>query len=318
VKNRYVNRKGRHSGDKLDMKGLIYILIVSVLFVLTSISLMESLVEAKGDFKFADEQDKHSEDLQSTNSISSSHQDSSSLIGNKAGGTVGSIDFEMNTEENTSQEKIKIINSGKEDKDKNNKVNKTVNTAEDNPDAIDVLVNKDHRLPEDYTPENLVTPNVSFAPGSAHKTMRKEAARALEELFNAAEADGIVLYAVSGYRSFATQQVIFNNNIDEKGSMQAANMYSARPGESEHQTGLAMDITSQSVGYQLSVEFGETDEGKWVSENAHKYGFIVRYLSGKEQITGYAYEPWHIRYLGVELATEVYKSGLTYEEYLEQ
>ena len=91
--------------------------------------------------------------------------------------------------------------------------------------------------------------------------------------------------------------------------------YSAPPGASEHQLGLAMDITLAKYNGTLSVNFGNTKEGAWIRENAHKYGFIVRYLQGKEEVTGYKYEPWHIRYLGVDLATELYEKGITLEEY---
>ena len=135
--------------------------------------------------------------------------------------------------------------------------------------------------------------------------MRKEAANALESLFNAADADGIYLYAVSGYRSYSYQSSIYNPYSG----------YSAPPGASEHQLGLAMDVTAAQYGGNLVTEFGYTDEGKWLAENAHKYGFVVRYLEGKEDITGYYYEPWHIRYLGVELATELKEKGLTLEEF---
>ncbi|MGI6141399.1 MAG: M15 family metallopeptidase [Caldicoprobacterales bacterium] len=185
-----------------------------------------------------------------------------------------------------------------------------------NPSAVDVLVNKKYELPADYKPKDLVTPNVPFAPGAYNKKMRKEAAGALEELFKAASAEGINLYAVSGFRSYATQKTIFQRNVKSRGSVEAANRYSAKPGYSEHQTGLAMDVTSKSVSYLLTSKFGEKAEGKWLKNNAHKYGFIIRFPKGKEKITGYIYEPWHIRYLGVDLATAVYESGLTYEEYL--
>jgi D-alanyl-D-alanine carboxypeptidase len=98
---------------------------------------------------------------------------------------------------------------------------------------------------------------------------------------------------------------------------EAADKFSAKPGQSEHQTGLAIDITCEAMNYQLDYSFGVTDEGAWVKENAHRFGFIIRYPEGKEDITGYMYEPWHLRYVGVDLAEEVYNSGLTLEEYFE-
>src|SRR5699024_5685972 len=114
-----------------------------------------------------------------------------------------------------------------------------------------------------------------------------------------------------------TQVTLFNDYAAVEGE-EAANRYSAKPGESEHQTGLTMDVTSQSFGFQLGEAFGETEEGKWLKDHAHEAGFIIRYPEGKEDITGYVYEPWHIRYLGKEMATYVYESGLTYEEYAEK
>ncbi len=308
--------------NSFDIKGFTYILIVSILLVLTSIPIMKPLAQtqnqdqnqaqgqAQNNFENAVEPVKPSDTMPLSEPTPSDNSSDTEIVENQTTDTIGSINIAMNTDQNIGGPKIKIINP--------NLNKKTINTAANNPDAIDVLVNKEYRLPEDYQPEALVTPDVRFAPGSFNKKMRKEAASALEELFDAASADGITLYAVSGYRSYAFQQATFQRNIDLMGSIESANLYSARPGESEHQTGLAMDVTSKSVGYKLTAKFGENVEGEWVRDNAHKYGFIVRYLPGKEHITGYKYEPWHIRYLGVELATAVYESGLTYEEYLEE
>ncbi|OJF94158.1 M15 family metallopeptidase [Alkalibacterium sp. 20] len=184
------------------------------------------------------------------------------------------------------------------------------------PASFSVLVNKQYSLPEDYVPDNLVTVEVpTVLPNPEIKQMRQVAADALKEMFDTAETSGIILHARSGYRSYQTQVQLFNNYVNNHGE-EAANKYSARPGESEHQTGLVMDVTSESVGLQLTEEFGNTEEGTWVRDNAHEFGFIIRYLEGKEDITGYVFEPWHIRYLGPELATDVYESGLSYEEYL--
>ncbi|SFC22409.1 D-alanyl-D-alanine carboxypeptidase [Alkalibacterium subtropicum] len=185
-----------------------------------------------------------------------------------------------------------------------------------NPSSIAVLVNKQYSLPEEYVPENLVTVEVpTVLPNPEIKQMRQVAADALKEMFDAAEAEGIILHARSGYRSYNTQVQLFRNYASNHGE-EAANKYSARAGESEHQTGLVMDVTSESVNLQITSAFGATEEGQWVKENAHEFGFIIRYPEGKSEITGYVYEPWHLRYLGEELATDVYESGLTYEEYL--
>lgn len=187
-----------------------------------------------------------------------------------------------------------------------------------NASSIYVLVNKQRNLPSSYVPEDLVVPDVpfSFAGDSPKKQMRKEAARALEALFRAAEKDGIELKAVSGYRSYATQKSIFESNASKKGE-EVANRTSARPGQSEHQTGLAMDISSAGVGYALEESFGKTKEGKWLAKHAPDHGFIIRYLKGEEPITGYSYEPWHVRYVGKEIAKDITNKGETLERYFE-
>ena len=173
------------------------------------------------------------------------------------------------------------------------------------PSSLTVCVNRKSTLSSDYKPTDLVLPDVRAVNSSNRLYMRKEPASALEELFKAAEDENYYLYAVSGYRSYSYQKSIYNPYSG----------YSAPAGASEHQLGLAMDITLAKYNGTLSVDFGNTKEGKWVKENAHKYGFIIRYLQGKEDITGYNYEPWHLRYLGVDLATELYEKNITLEEY---
>ena len=184
-------------------------------------------------------------------------------------------------------------------------------------DSVLVLVNKKRYLDSDYKPDDLVEPNVKFSFDGEHEKryMRKEAAGALEELFGQAYEEGIYIFALSGYRSYNTQKWLFENSASKKGE-EEANKLIARPGESEHQTGLAMDITSQSVQFDLKIKFGETKEGKWVKDNAHKFGYIIRYAKDKEDITGYNYEPWHLRYVGKEAAEEIYNKGIALEEYL--
>ncbi len=187
------------------------------------------------------------------------------------------------------------------------------------PDAIDVLVNRKNNLSETYVPEDLVkltdVPTVLANPEV--NQLRKPAYEALKELFAVAKEDGYDLYARSGYRSYNTQVSLYSSYAANHGQ-EAADTFSAKAGQSEHQTGLSMDITCEAMNFLLDDTFGETEEGKWVSENAHKYGFIIRYPKGKEDITGYMYEPWHIRFVGVEMATDVYESGLTLEEYFEK
>ncbi len=188
----------------------------------------------------------------------------------------------------------------------------------ENPENIDVIVNKKRHLPENYVPKDLVpltdVPTVLSNPEV--NQLRKVAYEALKDLFTAAKEEGYELHARSGYRSYYTQASLYASYVENYGK-DAADKYSAKPGQSEHQTGLSMDITCEAVNFKLDTTFGDTEEGKWVAENAHRYGFIIRYPKGKEEITGYAYEPWHIRYLGVDLAEKVYESGLTLEEYFQ-
>jgi D-alanyl-D-alanine carboxypeptidase len=187
-----------------------------------------------------------------------------------------------------------------------------------NPTAINVMVNKFWALPEGYRPSDLIRPNVPFSFGnenSDRSKLRKEAAESLEMMFAGALQEGIELYARSGFRSYETQESIFKNEIATYGYEQAV-LYVARPGTSEHQTGLTMDITAKSVGLELVESFENTAEGKWLASNAHHYGFILRYPKGKTNITGYAFEPWHYRYVGVDIATDIFNRGITLEEYM--
>ena len=186
-----------------------------------------------------------------------------------------------------------------------------------NPENKLTLVNKVFALPEDYIPGDLVRPDVEFSFGNQDiekSYMRQEAASALENMFADAKSQDIHLFAVSGYRSYQRQDDNFHNKVNKIGEEEAAKIV-AYPGNSEHQTGLAMDISSQSANFKLTEQFGETPEGKWLMENAHRFGYILRYPKGLETITGYNYEPWHYRYVGLKAAAEIYKNQLTLEEY---
>lgn len=155
-----------------------------------------------------------------------------------------------------------------------------------------LIANKSYSLPADYDPG-----------------VNQEAWDAFNEMASDAADEGLSIYISSDYRSYYDQERIYNNYVERDGQ-EAADTYSSRPGHSDHQTGLAFDLNS------IDDSFGLTPESDWVAVNAHKYGFIIRFPEGKEDITGYQYEPWHIRYLGVEKATEVYESGLSLEEFL--
>lgn len=176
-----------------------------------------------------------------------------------------------------------------------------------------ILVNKDNALSQDYKPKDLVKVNVKFNKNATaeERTMRKEAAAALEKLFKGAENEGIELYGLNGYRSYNTQRTLYNEDCKKKGRAYAE-QYDAEPGCSEHQTGLAMDVTNKIYSYN----FQTTKEGKWLAKNCYKYGFILRYPQGKEGITGYGYEPWHIRYVGETAAKKMLLDNIVLEQYI--
>ena len=155
-----------------------------------------------------------------------------------------------------------------------------------------LLVNKKYSLPKNY--------------GNG---IDSEAMKYLKMLQNEAKKIGYDIKLISSYRSYDYQYKLYNKYVAKHGK-EKADTFSAMPGHSEHQTGLAFDVG------KIDDNFGNTEEGKWLAKNAHLYGFIIRYPKGKEQITGYKYEPWHIRYLGIDRATKVYNSGLCLEEYL--
>lgn len=151
----------------------------------------------------------------------------------------------------------------------------------------------------------------TFAPGE-----NKEARQELDKMLATAKKQGFDFVAFSGYRSFDYQTTLYNNYVNRDGQA-AADRYSARPGYSEHQTGLAFDIGERGKeNLWLTEEFGETPAGQWLLTNAQDYGFILRFPKNKEDITGYMYESWHYRYVGVDIAKEIKKKDITLEEYL--
>lgn len=169
-----------------------------------------------------------------------------------------------------------------------------------------LIVNKTYSLPENYTPKNT---NYKLQDRCVN-CLEKEVMEAYNEMKTDANSIGLNIWLASGYRSYSYQNTLYNNYVKRDGK-EAADTYSARPGHSEHQTGLAFDLNS------VDDSFANTNEGKWIKDNCHLYGFIIRYPKGKEKITGYKYEPWHLRYVGKELAKKIYNNGewLTLEEY---
>ena len=175
------------------------------------------------------------------------------------------------------------------------------------------LVNRDYMITADYVPDDLVMPNVRR--NSSSVLMRREAAEALEKMFQAAKDEkNYTLVAVSGYRSYQTQQSIYRRRVKNSGEAKAR-LYVALPGASEHQLGLAMDIGRRS-NTKLKAAFGNTPEGKWVAENCYRFGFILRYKAEWTETTGYAYEPWHVRYVGVEHAKRIQEYDIPLEDYI--
>ncbi len=180
------------------------------------------------------------------------------------------------------------------------------------------LVNREHRVSKAYEPEDLVAPRVGTRKASLKDRilMRKSAAEALENMFRAAfQEAGYTLFAASGYRSFGIQQILYNSKVQEVGSREKAERRVAPPGSSEHQLGLAMDVQAPSE-LNLNANFGNTEEGRWVAQNAHRFGFILRYKEGWRAITGYSAEPWHIRYVGIAHATAIFQLDIPLETYL--
>ncbi|WP_440895645.1 M15 family metallopeptidase [Amphibacillus sp. Q70] len=185
-----------------------------------------------------------------------------------------------------------------------------------NPEAKAVLVNPQNMLPDRYVPDDLVYPNVrfTFEEKIEKRMMRAEAAEALEKLFAAADQDGLPLAGVSAYRSNERQKQLFDDYVQKDG-LEKAQTYSAYLGTSEHETGLAIDVAGADGSCAVSDCFDNKPEAKWLADNAHRFGFIIRYPKGKEEITGYKYEPWHLRYVGSDIAEEIQEREITLEEY---
>ncbi|MDR6121553.1 D-alanyl-D-alanine carboxypeptidase [Bacillus sp. SLBN-46] len=185
------------------------------------------------------------------------------------------------------------------------------------PEAIPVLINKNHKLPDGYTPTDLVYPDIpfTFEKKTEKRKLREKAAVAIEKLFAGAREDGVDLLGVSAYRSHQAQTVLFNYYVSLDG-YESARTYSAIPGTSEHETGLAIDVTGGDGKCAAEDCFAGTPEANWLEMHAAEYGFIIRYPNGKDAVTGYKYEPWHLRYVGKSIAKQITNRGITLEEYL--
>ena len=189
--------------------------------------------------------------------------------------------------------------------------NKFYENRKDSPNKYTniVLCNKFYYLGEDYEPKNLTLINEKYS--SDKRYMEEDAAKAFEQLAADAKKEGYTIRAVSTYRSYKYQTNLYNNYAKQDGK-EKADTYSARAGYSEHQTGLAVDVDNKQLSY---TNFGKSKEFTWMKENAYKYGYILRYTKEWEPITGYMNEPWHYRYVGVEIATYIQEHPMPYEEY---
>ena len=178
-----------------------------------------------------------------------------------------------------------------------------IETIED-PSSITVLVNKFHALPADYVPDDLIP-----IPSFPNLQIKDDAAEDFEALLAAAKLDNVIIIPYSTYRSYDYQQGLYNKYL-QTDSQEEVDTYSARPGHSEHQTGLALDVRSSSHWSNLT-----DSDYEWMLNNSYKYGFIIRYPKDNSRITGYQEEPWHLRYIGIEHATKVHELGITFDEY---
>ncbi|MSQ10182.1 MAG: D-alanyl-D-alanine carboxypeptidase family protein [Dehalococcoidia bacterium] len=177
-------------------------------------------------------------------------------------------------------------------------------------------VNKRNSLPANFAPGDLSDVPVTMAVRAGIR-LRRAALEAVQAMVAEAQAQGLQPVVISGFRPYQEQEVLYRGYVARMGEERASRI-SAVPGHSEHQMGTTIDFSSPSAGYQLEVAFEATREGRWLLQNAVRFGFVLSYPRGKETVTGYAYEPWHYRYLGIETASAVNASGLTLTEYLNQ
>ncbi|WWU66030.1 M15 family metallopeptidase [Clostridium baratii] len=175
-----------------------------------------------------------------------------------------------------------------------------------------ILVNREYGLNRYYKPEELTIPNIEFTDEANNEEKHVDGmiVKPLEDMVSAAKKEGIILLGNSAYRSYRSQTKTYNNRVRSE-RQESADAYVAKPGFSEHQTGLCIDITNRDKYFVKG-----TKEADWLAENCYKFGFIIRYPYGKKNVTGIEYEPWHIRYVGKKVAKDIYEKGITLEEYL--
>lgn len=221
--------------------------------------------------------------------------------------------------EKTEPEEGKSIKKAQGESKKNNEDEELAKQMDlDEEAGLYILANKEHPLDKDYKPYPIShLENVAKNRLSSDQFMIKEAAEAFDAMTNDAKnIDKIEIVATTAFRTYDRQKQLYDSYVANHGEAQATR-FSAKPGSSEHQTGLAVDVTTPSINYELSQDFEVTKAFKWLSENAYKYGFILRFPKGKEEITGYMYEPWHYRYVGLNAAKEITLKEITFEEFVE-
>jgi len=189
-----------------------------------------------------------------------------------------------------------------------------VSTLTEDDGNLLVLVNKEYTVSRDYYPTDMVDIDGSLSTNQNLK-VKREAYDAYLEMLEDAKAEGLNFCICSAYRGFGVQESLYYNSLAANGKEYTDKMF-AYPGRSEHHTGYAIDITSASMNWGLSQNYADYPDGAWIAEHCSDYGFIIRYPKGKEDITGYMYEPWHIRYVGVDIAKEITEAGITFEEYM--
>ena len=178
--------------------------------------------------------------------------------------------------------------------------------------STSILINKHIYLPEAYIPDNLVKINPKYT--VSDKYLVDEANIWLEKMINDIKKENLNIRVISAYRSYIYQKDLYNKYVKQDG-ITKADTYSARPGYSEHQTGLVIDIDNGKTNYE---KFESTKEFKWIQNNSYKYGYILRYPKNKEDITGYTYESWHYRYVGKDIAKYIHENNITFDEYYSQ
>ena len=211
------------------------------------------------------------------------------------------INYYKQNKEKSSLKIVRMINANR---DKNN----YTDIKEVYGDSITILNNRYYKLEDNFLPTDLVDINIQFA--YADQKIRKEVNTAYLQMARAAKKENITLIVSTSFREYQKQQEIYDSSVRKNGQS-IADTIVARPGQSEHQTGLALDILT----YGGNTNFDNTDAYRWLKENAYKYGFIERYPKDAEEITGFSYEPWHYRYVGIDAAKIIYEENITFDEY---